>query len=131
MTQLPHVLKRIRLNLARSKEFPNGSERHGYEFVAPLDDTGHIDAKLWKTHRAHCGVRRFWDRDEELGKLVHKSRGKEHSRWVFDYDDTAEQDDEAGFRFGDHAFAPGEYVSIRDEDGEMHTFQVISVEPAG
>ncbi len=38
--------------------------------------------------------------------------------------------DEAGYRFGAHAFMPGEYVSIRDEDGEMHTFQVVSVEPA-
>ena len=26
---LPHVLKRIRLNLARSKEFPEGSARRG------------------------------------------------------------------------------------------------------
>ena len=25
MTQLPHVLKRIRLELARSKDYPNGS----------------------------------------------------------------------------------------------------------
>jgi hypothetical protein len=130
MTQLPHVLKRIRLNLARSKEFPSGSERHGYEFVAPLDDTGHIDTKLWKAHRDHCGVRRFWDGAEETGKLVHRGGGKDHSRWVFDYDDTAEYDDEAGYRFGDHAFAPGEYVSIRDEDGDMHTFQVVSVQPA-
>jgi hypothetical protein len=31
---LPHVLKRIRLNLARSKDFPAGSAKHGYEFVA-------------------------------------------------------------------------------------------------
>ena len=45
MTQLPHVLKRIRLNLARSKEFPTGSAQHGYEFVAPLDQNGHIDAE--------------------------------------------------------------------------------------
>lgn len=28
---LSHTLKRIRLNLARSKEFPSGSSRHGYE----------------------------------------------------------------------------------------------------
>jgi hypothetical protein len=38
---LPHVLKRIRLHLARSKEFPSGSASHGYEFVAPLDSKGH------------------------------------------------------------------------------------------
>lgn len=129
MTSLPHQFKRIRLNLARSKEFPQGSNRHGYEFVAPLDGNGHIDAALWRAHREHCGVRRFWaGEDDEHGKLVHKPGGPEHARWVFDYDQTAEDDDEAGYRFGAHAFRPGEYVSIRDEDGEMHTFQVATVE---
>jgi hypothetical protein len=68
--------------------------------------------------------------DDEFGRLVHKPGGAEHARWIFDYDETAEDDDEAGYRFGDHAFRNGEYVSIRDEDGEMHTFQVVSVEPA-
>jgi hypothetical protein len=131
MTQLPHVLKRIRLNLARSKEFPTGSSRHGYEFVAPLGADGRIDPKLWRDHREHCGVRRFWaGEDEELGRLVHKSGLGDQARWIFDYDQTSDDDDEAGFRFGAHAFRPGEYVSIRDEDGEMHTFQVVSVEPA-
>jgi hypothetical protein len=131
MTQLPHELKRIRLNLARSKEFPAGSARHGYEFVAPLDAEGRIDVNLWRKHRERCGVRRFWDGEEdEIGRLVHKPGGPEQARWVFDYDETAEDDDEAGYRFGAHAFRPGEYVSIRDEDGDMHTFQVVSVEAA-
>jgi len=131
MTMLPHVLKRIRLNLARSKEHPAGSARHGYEFVAPLDANGHIDPELWRKHRTHCGFRRFWDGEpDQHGHLVHASGGKEHSRWVFDYDDTAVQDDEAGYRFAAHAFRPGEYVSVRDEDGDLHTFQVVSVEPA-
>jgi hypothetical protein len=131
MTQLPHVLKRIRLNLARSKEFPSGSDPHGYEFVAPLDADGRIDPQLWRTYREHCGVRRFWEgEDDELGQLVHKPGGAEHARWVFDYDETAEDDDEAGYRFADHVFRNGEYVSIRGEDGEMHTFRVVSVESA-
>lgn len=130
MTKLPHELKRIRLNLARSKEFPLGSARHGYEFVAPLDTSGYIDANLWQKYREHCGVRRFWGDEEEIGRLVHKSGGREHARWVFDYEEAAEEDDEAGYRFASHAFRPGEYVSIRDEDGDMHTFQVVSVEPA-
>jgi hypothetical protein len=64
MTQLPHVLKRIRLNLARSKEFPVGSDQHGYEFVAPLDADGRIDPELWRKYREHCGVRRFWDGED-------------------------------------------------------------------
>lgn len=131
MTTLPHVLKRIRLELARSKEFPVGSAKHGYEFVAPLDAQGHIDPLLWQQHREHCGVRRFWEgEDDEIGRLVHKPGGPERVRWIFDYDDSAEFDDEAGYRFGAHAFRPGEYVSIRDEDEELHTFKVVSVSPA-
>lgn len=130
MPQLPHVFKRIRLELARSPRFPAGSPLHGYEFVAPLDSSGHIDVEQWRAQRAHCGVRRFWGGEDEAGKLVHKPGGSEHARWVFDYDDTAEDDDEAGYRFGSHPFRVGEYVSIRDEDGAMHTFQVVSVEPA-
>ena len=73
---LPRAFKRIRLELARSKEFPTGSARHGYEFVAPLDDNGHIDPKLWQEHRDHCRVRRFWnDEPDEIGRLVHKPGG--------------------------------------------------------
>jgi hypothetical protein len=131
VTTLPHNFKRIRLNLARSKEFPQGSERHGYEFVAPLDQNWHIDVEQWKRDRAHCRVRRFWEGEEDqVGTVVHKPGGPEHGRWVFDYDQSAEDDDESGYRFGTHAFRPGEYVSVRDEDGEMHTFQVVAVEAA-
>jgi hypothetical protein len=41
-------LNRILLNLARSKDFPDGSSRHGYDFIEPLDLAGHIDPVLWK-----------------------------------------------------------------------------------
>ena len=128
---LPHALKRIRLALARSKEFPSGSTAHGYEFVAPLRDDGRIDPDLWREHRAHCGVRRFWNGEEDqVGRLVHKPGGSDHARWVFDYDRETPDDDEAGYRFGAHVFVPGEYVSIQGQDGELHTFQVASVESA-
>lgn len=131
VTTLPHSFKRIRLNLARNKEFPQGSPGHGYEFVAPLDAKSHIDIALWREHRDNCRVRHFAvGEDDQVGYLVHKPGGPEHARWVFDYDRTAETDDESGYRFGAHAFMPGEYVSIRDEDGEMHTYRVMSVEPA-
>jgi len=131
VTTLPHTFKRIRLNLARSKEFPQGSIYHGYEFVAPLDAKGHIDLALWREHRDHCRVRRFWQgEDDEIGFLVHKPGGPEHGRWMFDYNPNRADDDESGYRFGTHAFRLGEYVSVRDEDGEMHTYRVASVEPA-
>jgi hypothetical protein len=76
-------------------------------------------------------VRRFWAGDDQTGHLVHKPGGAEHARWVFQYDPAPEDDDEAGYRFGSHVFAPGEYVSIRDhDDDEIHTFKVASVETA-
>jgi hypothetical protein len=131
LTTLPHTFKRIRPNLARSKQFPAGSARHGYEFVAPLDPTGHIDPELWRHNRECCRVRRFWNGEEEqIGRLVHKPGGAEHARWVFDYDPGRSDDDESGYRFGAHAFIPGEYVSIRDDQDELHTFKVVSVEVA-
>ena len=130
VTTLPHSFKRIRLNLARSAEFPNGSSRHGYEFVAPLDAEGRIDVEAWRKDREHCGVRRFWEgEDDQIGLLEHKPGGP-HGRWIFDYDPKDVDDDESGFRFESHAFRQGDYVSIRGEDGEMHTYQVMSVAPA-
>lgn len=128
--KLPPAFKRIRLHLARSKEFPAGSTHHGYEFVAPLDTKGHIDAALWKTYPRQCLVRRFWQgEDDQVGVLVHKPGGSEHARWVFDYDKTRVDDDEAGYRFGSHAMTPGEYLTLRDQDTE-HTFKIVSVEKA-
>ena len=36
-------------------------------------------------------------------------------------------DDEPGFKFDKHVFKPGEYVSVREHDGKMRTFRVVSV----
>jgi hypothetical protein len=123
-------LNRILLNLARSREFPGGSSRHGYDFIAPLDSQGHIDPLLWKKYRNYCRVRRFWAGEEdEVGRLVHKPGGAEHARWVFDYNPDEDDDDEAGYKFGAHAFFPGEYVSISGHNGKLHTFRVVTVDP--
>jgi len=125
---LPHNFKRIVLHLARSKEHPEGSARHGYELVVPLTEDGRIDAHAWQSHRDNCRVRRFWNGEPDaMGKVVHRAGGDRGARWVFDYDSSTEFDDEAGYRLSDHVFAPGEYISIRDEDEEMHTFRVVSV----
>lgn len=129
MTTLPRGFHRIRLNMARSPGYPEGSKLHGYEFVAPLTADGFIDADAWKEHRALCKVRRFWQGEaDEHGLLVHKPGGAKGATWTFDYDPNAEDDDEAGFRFGDHPFQIGEYVSIRDEDGDLTTFVVTSTD---
>ena len=124
------TLNRIRLTLARSKDFPEGSLHHGYELIAPLDYEGHIDPEGWKQSRADCTVRHFsGGQEDQFGMLVHKAGGAEHARWVVDYDESQAEDDEAGVMFGRHVFVPGEYVSLRKSDGRMMTFAVAAVEP--
>lgn len=117
-------LKRVRLELARDHEFPDGSRERGYEFAAPLDDEGHLQAAQWKATRERCVVKRFWAGEpNEIGRLVHKPGGA----WAFDYDPTRVDDDETGYRLDKHKFVPGEYVSFREHDGVLRTFRVMSV----
>jgi hypothetical protein len=119
------TLKRIRLELARDPDFPEGSARHGYEFVAPLDNDDHIDVEGWRRERKRCTVSRFWGyQPEEQGHLMH-TRGRS---WAFHYDVAGDEDsDEAGYHFENHLFKVGEYVSIREHDGVLRTFMVVSV----
>jgi hypothetical protein len=121
-------LKQIRLELARDAQHPHGNAGHGYEFFAPLDDSGHLQAEEWKKLRERCEVRRFVPGErEEIGRLVHRRGGS----WAFDYDPKSQNDDEPGFKFSTHAFVPDEYVSITEHDGVQRTFRVIFVEDAG
>jgi hypothetical protein len=120
------MLKRIRLELARDHDFPEGSHDHGYEFVAPVQLDGMLDPEAWKTHRAACRARRFWGPDdEETGHLVRKPGGN----WAFHYDIHGdEEDDETGYRFGNHPFRIGDYVSIREHDDKLRTFRVVQID---
>ena len=118
-------LRRVRLSLARDAEHPTGSRDHGYDFIAPIDDQGHINAETWRKTRDRCRVRRFAPGDQdEVGHVVHKPGGA----WAFHYDirgDAAR--DETGYRLEQHVFLPGEYVSIREHDGVLRTFVVQAV----
>lgn len=119
------TLMTIRLELGRSNDQPQGDPRHGYEFIAPLDSHGHLDADHWDRDRPHCGVRMFRpglaDRHGMLRRLGHG--------WRFDYDPRASEDDEPIFRLDRHTLAPGQYVSITEEDGVQRPFRVVSVSP--
>lgn len=117
------ALKKIRLELARSPEFPEGSAERGYEFQAPLNQEGHLDHDEWPGVRGECTVRRFWHNEpDEHGRLVHRGGG-----WAFDYDPDSSDDDEPLFKLDRHVIVQGEYLSVREHDGELRTFRVVSV----
>ena len=83
--------------------------------------TGHIDVAQWKTRPGALPRAPLLPmaRTTRSASWCTSRGGSEHARWVFDYDaKRAEADDESGYRFGAHAFRPGEYVTIRDDEGE-------------
>jgi hypothetical protein len=119
------TLKRIRLELARSHNHPQGSARHGYEFTAPLRADGHIDEAAFATVKGACPVLRFWEGEgDEHGQLIRKGKG-----WAFSYA-PGDEDDEGGFRFASRAFKTGEYLSVKGHDGREHTFRVVTIRDA-
>jgi hypothetical protein len=119
------MLSKIRLELARDHDHPGGAQAIGYEFAAPLGSDGKIDAEEWRKRRENCRVRRFRPGEaDDIGHLIRKPGGT----WAFHYDiESDEEDDEAGYRFGDHAFKVGEYVSVREDEG-LRTYRVTRVQ---
>lgn len=118
-------VKNIRLELARDTDFPSGSATRGYILKAPLTREGHIDIDAWRKTREACTVTRFWEgAPDEAGHLRHTRGGN----WYFHYDLEGDpDDDETGFKFESHIFKEGEYVSVREHDGELRTFRVVQI----
>jgi len=111
----------IRLELARNREFPEGSRHHGYLLHAPLDRNGKLDLKEFEAGRNRATVEEFWgDRDTKRGRLVHRG----HHLWCFSF---GTSDEEPIFHFGDHCFTPGEYLTVRDVAGVDLTFRVATI----
>ena len=117
---------RIRLELARNPDFPQGSDRHGYEFVLPLLGDGRLDRKSYDKTPELCTVHRFWPGEgDTVGEILHTDR----QRWVFSYAPNA-GDDEPIAHFADQVFRLGEYMSVREPNGHQHTFKIVRTEPA-
>ena len=124
MTTLPNSFHRIRLELAREPGHPEGDHLTAYEIIAPLDKDGRLDAEAARAHRDACRVTRIRRGVEpEHGVLRHRPGGS----WAFHYDlGDGGEDDDPGYRLGQHLFVPGEYVTIQEDEG-AHTYRVISV----
>ena len=118
-------LMTVRLELGRSREAPEGERRHGYEFIAPLDRYGHLDAAEWSAKKDQCGVRCFRpSQADRQGMLRHVGHG-----WKFDYAPGDGSDGEPIFRLDRHIIAPGFYISITEEDGMQRPFKITAVTP--
>lgn len=115
----------IRLELARSPEFPDGAGNRGYEIKAPLTTDGVLDESAWREAKENCTVRRFWQGEpDQEGQLIHTR----HRTWAFSYE-AGEEDDTPLFHLESHKFVAGEYLSIHEQDGDTLTYRVVRVTP--
>jgi hypothetical protein len=119
-------LSRIRLELARSHQFPEGSPHHGYVLVLPLNERGRIDETCVRKTPELCTLHRFWAGEgDSVGQVVRRGSG----RWAFAYH-ADRADDEPVPHLTDHVFRRGEYLAVREANGTEHTLRIVAVEPA-
>jgi hypothetical protein len=111
--------KSIRLELARTRDFPEGSASRAYILHLPLDEDGLIDAATLEDTPARATVHRFWPNERDrAGYVVRSPRG-----WAFSYE-IGEEDDEALFHLETHPIRLGEYVTLTEPDGSQLPFRV-------
>jgi hypothetical protein len=123
--KLPANFKRIRMELAREPGHPEGDRRTAYVLIAPIGPDGKLDAEAFKAHADACTVVRMRPgEDPEEGRLRRRPGGS----WAFHYDFAdGGEDDDPGYRLGDHVFAAGEYVTINEDEGP-HTYRIAWVQ---
>lgn len=116
----------VRLELARTPEFPEGSASRAYMLLVPLDEAGLIDAAALAKRPAMATVRRFWPNEpDQTGYLMRNGPG-----WVFSYA-VGDDDDEQIYHLQEHPLRAGEYVTITDPDGNRWPFMVVRSLPDG
>ena len=115
------MMKTVRLEIARCPEFPEGSDKYGYEFHVPLMPSGKLDREALPKHREEATFHRFWGGEDQRGHVRHGHRG-----WVLAFGQGSEAD-ETIFKGDEHRFAVGEYISIKERDGHTRTFRVVNL----
>jgi len=116
----------VRLELARTPEFPEGSASRAYMLRVPLDDAGLIDEAALARRPALATVRRFWPNEaDQTGHLMRHRKG-----WFFSYA-LGEDDDENVYHLENHPLRIGDYVTLTEPDGSRWPFVVVRSQPDG
>lgn len=104
----------IRLELAPTADFPNGSVGRGFLIRAPIDKGGQIDEQRFQQSPARANVRRVWTNEpDERGHLV-----RVDGHWAMRFPGRADQLIDAAV-----ALRGGNKVLVRSE-GEDSAFTV-------
>lgn len=114
--------KTIRLELARTSDFPSGSVSRAYLLRVPLDEDGGIDEQALDLGLARATVRRFWpSQPDRSGHLV-----RENGSWSF----RCNGDAGGSAKLGEQPFRLGSEVTVTEADGSSLPFRVASIRTA-
>jgi hypothetical protein len=113
--------KSIRLELARTPEFPHGSPSRAYLLRLPLLESGAIDEGALREDPAHATVRRFWPNQKDMiGYVVRALNG-----WAFGTEPG--KADEGAIFLDAHPLSEGQDVTVIEPDGRRLPFRVASL----
>ncbi|MGZ3172943.1 MAG: hypothetical protein ACXWJC_07795 [Croceibacterium sp.] len=116
----------VRLELARTPDFPEGSASRAYMLRVPLNAEGLIDEEEMAERPVLATVRRFWPNEsDQTGYLIRNARG-----WVFSYA-IGDEDDENVYHLDEHPLRLGDFVTLTEPDGTRLPFRVVKSQPDG
>ena len=111
--------KKIRLELARTAEFPAGSVSRGYLIRLPLEDSDRVDRDAVADNPHRATVRRYWSTEPDEAGLVQEAG----NRWAMRCDGSADRMlllDNVPIRLG-------QLISVVEPSGETLPFRVASI----
>ena len=103
-----------------------GSASRAFMLCVPLDAGGMIDEAVLARRPTLATVRRFWPNEaDQWGHVVRTKVG-----WAFSYA-PGEVDDEDLIHLENDPLRVGGHVSVREPDGRIYPFRIVSVQPDG
>jgi hypothetical protein len=112
--------KAIRLELARTADFPQGSEADAYVLRLPIDDIGFINRSAMNHTVESQIVHRMWPGEPDRTRVVIAR----WADWACLYGNS-HMDDEGIFRLEHHPIKPGEYLTMTETAGRHLPFKVV------
>ena len=120
-SDIPEHFQVVHLDLAREPNHAQGSANDRYTLLLPLGDDGRILEAEARRYPDYGRVSRMSPDGGIVRGLMRPGPGR---NWRFDFGET----EEAGFRFGEERFVPGEHVTVLRGKGQ-HTYKVIVLQP--
>jgi hypothetical protein len=114
----------VTLVLAAGPGFPGGSEDHRYELEAVLDANGQLNPAAWHADPQPWPARRFRPGEApRSGDVQHDAE----TGWSLRFDSTAEARELSEPLVSAGVLRPGEYVTLRDENGRDYSYRVVNL----